>query len=131
MNALIEQTQIIHQNGKPAFAVIPYEDFLAFTDFQKSSKTKPTKPTKTKKSAKIATETLIPHAVVASMALENANVIKAWRQHFRLTQQQLADKMGISQSALAQLEANPTPKKATLKKFAEALDLSLEQVIFD
>lgn len=128
MNALIEQTQIIHQNGKPAFAVIPYEDFLAFTDFQKSSKTK---PTKTKKSAKIATETLIPHAVVASMALENANVIKAWRQHFRLTQQQLADKMGISQSALAQLEANPTPKKATLKKFAEALDLSLEQVIFD
>lgn len=128
MNALIEQTQIIHQNGKPAFAVIPYEDFLAFTDFQKSSKTK---PTKIKKSAKIATETLIPHAVVASMALENANVIKAWRQHFRLTQQQLADKMGISQSALAQLEANPTPKKATLKKFAEALDLSLEQVIFD
>lgn len=128
MNALIEHTQIIHQNGKPAFVVIPYEDFLAFTDFQKSPKAK---LTTAKKSAKTATENLLPHAVVASMALENANVIKAWRQHFRLTQQQLADKMGISQSAMAQLEANPSPKKATLKKFAEALDLSLEQVIFD
>lgn len=128
MNALIEHTQIIHQNGKPAFAVIPYEDFLAFTDFQKSPKSK---STKAKKSAKIVTDNLIPHAVVASMALENVNVIKAWRQHFQLTQQQLADKMEISQSALAQLEANPKPKKSTLKKFAEALNLSLEQVIFD
>lgn len=52
-------------------------------------------------------------------------VLKDWRKHRRLTQWQLADKLGVHQSEITRIEgtANITMKK--LEQVAEALDLEI------
>jgi len=58
------------------------------------------------------------------------SLIKAWREYFKLTQAELAEKAGMKQSALARLESSGrTPRKSTSAKIAEALEISVDQLI--
>jgi transcriptional regulator with XRE-family HTH domain len=52
----------------------------------------------------------------------------AWREHFGLTQAELAGRIGITQAAYAQMERVKQPRKATLEKVAMALGLEAEQL---
>jgi transcriptional regulator with XRE-family HTH domain len=52
----------------------------------------------------------------------------AWREHFGLTQSEVASRIGITQAAYAQMERVKNPRKATLEKVAEALGLEAEQL---
>ena len=113
MNAHIDNVQIIQENGKPAFAVIPYLDFMKIK----------------KQIEKPALKTLIPHDVVKMNLLDGASMVKAWRIHFKMTQAALAQKAGITQAALSQIEKpEAKPHKATLEKIAAALDLTVEHL---
>jgi DNA-binding XRE family transcriptional regulator len=103
--------QIIEQGGKPAFAVLPYEDFV-------------------KLAAQCADESdvTIPHEVVKAN-VRGDTMVKAWREHLGLTQDELAAKAGISQPAVAKLEKpDSRPRRATLKKLAAAMGIEVEQL---
>jgi transcriptional regulator with XRE-family HTH domain len=52
----------------------------------------------------------------------------AWREHFGLTQAEVAGRIGITQAAYAQMERVRQPRKATLAKVASALGLEVEQL---
>jgi transcriptional regulator with XRE-family HTH domain len=52
----------------------------------------------------------------------------AWREHFGLTQADLAQRIGISQAAYAQMEHVKQPRKATLEKVAAAMGLEVDQL---
>jgi transcriptional regulator with XRE-family HTH domain len=52
----------------------------------------------------------------------------AWREHFGLTQAEVASRIGITQAAYAQMERVKQPRKATLEKVASALGLEVEQL---
>lgn len=71
----------------------------------------------------------IPHAVVSAV-VDGAAPMQAWREHLRLTQAEVAARMGVSQAAYAQMEAVKRPRKATLAKIAAALGLDIEQLNF-
>ena len=103
--------QIIEQNGVPAFAVIPYDEYLkAFPEVGDNDET-------------------VPHEVVGLIIKKGYNLIKAWRIHLGLTQKQVAEKAGITQSALSQMEKTDQEKRtATLEKLAHAMGLSVEQL---
>jgi len=58
--------QIIEQGGIPAFAVIPYADFIAMFPEKE--------------------DITIPHDVVGIIAKEGCNLLRAWRKYLRLTQ---------------------------------------------
>jgi DNA-binding XRE family transcriptional regulator len=107
MNAPIKFQTIFGENGKPAFIVVPYNEFRRMSGG--------------------FTPGTIPHAVV-SAAVDGASAIAAWREYLRLTQAEVAARMGVSQSAFAQMEAAKRPRKATLAKVAEALGLEVEQL---
>ena len=70
----------------------------------------------------------VPNAVVGTVFDGSISVIKAWREYLRLTQAELAARIGISQAAYAQMEAVKQPRKATLQKVADAMGLALEQL---
>jgi transcriptional regulator with XRE-family HTH domain len=56
--------------------------------------------------------------------------VKEWRERRRLTQEQLADKAGISRGFLARLEtARHDPKLSTLEKIAKALRVPLTELL--
>lgn len=106
--------QIISQNGKPAFAVIPWNEYQALIHKQ-------IEPDES--------DVWFPNEVVKAN-VRGESLIKAWREYFKRTQAELAAKAGMTQSALARLErSNASPRKATLSKLAEALGISVEQLI--
>ena len=104
--------QIIEYDGKPAFAVVPYDQFEKLAAQYVPD----------------ASDVSFPHEVVKAN-INGDSLVKAWREYLGLTQQQLADRLGISQPAMARLE-KPDAKlrRSTLKKIATALDLVVEQL---
>lgn len=106
--------QIIKLNGKPAFAVIPWNEYQKLLNNQIESN---------------ESDVWFPNEVVKANA-RGDSLIKAWREYLNLTQAELASKAGMKQSALARLETNTTnPRKSTLLKLAEALGVTVDQLI--
>jgi len=106
--------QIITQNGKPAFVVIPWNEYQELIHKQVESE---------------EADVWFPNEVVKAN-VRGESLIKAWREYFKLTQAELAAKAGMKQSALARLESHKvSPRKATLAKLAEAMGIGVEQLI--
>ncbi|RLB16036.1 MAG: transcriptional regulator [Deltaproteobacteria bacterium] len=100
--------QIIKQDGKPAFVVIPYHEYLKMLPED---------------------EITVPHEVVELVIRRNMNLVKAWRTYLGLTQAEVAKRAGISQAALSQMERRENSlRTATLEKLAKAMGLHAEQL---
>ncbi len=109
--------QTIMQGGKPAFVVIPYDDYLQWTSGKK------------KLTSRVAPKgDRIPHAVVKMTLGGQVTLARAWREWLNLTQEEVARRMGVTQPALAQIENAKRPRKATLEKLAHALKIDVLQL---
>ncbi len=108
MNAPTKFQTIMDDDGKPLFVVVPYAVFQRMR-------------------ADVASG-MVPNAVVNRVFDGGVSPMAAWREHLRLTQAEVAHRMGISQSAYAQAEAGKRPRKATMEKAATAMGLTLDQL---
>lgn len=103
--------QIIKQDGKPAFAVMPYDDFIALLNRQ-------------------GEDVYLPDEIVRMYIMEGTSLLRAWREYKGFTQTQVAEKLGVSQPAMAQMERpEANLRKKTLKKLADVLGITVEQLI--
>jgi len=94
--------------------VIPYEEYTAAFASEGIQEAK---------------ESTVPHEVAARVLKEQISPIRAWREHLGLTQAEVAARMGVSQSAFAQMEAPESkPRMNTLTKIAAALGLTPAQI---
>ncbi|MCH8068158.1 MAG: helix-turn-helix transcriptional regulator [Candidatus Marinimicrobia bacterium] len=58
------------------------------------------------------------------------SLLKAWRVFMRLTQKDVAKALGISQSAVSQIEKTGViPRKYTLEKLASVLNVDAKLII--
>ena len=123
-----EEIQIIERDGKPEWAVLPYEEYLQLLD--QSELLEDIRDFDTINAAiDRREEELIPAEVVYAI-LDGENPIKVWREYRELTQQQLADTAGISKPYLSQIETGKRMGTTEiLSAIAKALDVSLEEVI--
>ena len=108
MNARTEFQIIVGADGKPAFVVVPYEQFRRM----RGGFTKGT----------------VPNEVVNFSYERGVSPLAAWREHFNLTQAEVAARIGVTQAAYAQMERVKQPRKATLEKVAAAMGLEVEQL---
>lgn len=109
---IYDNVQVIRRNGKPEYAVVPYDEYLRLIEKNEDNKA------------------LIPHEVVELIIEKEFNLLKAWRKHLALTQKQVARKAGITQSALSQMERTETNHRtATLEKLAKALGIETVQLV--
>ena len=107
MNKPISFQTILGADGSPAFVVVPYDEFV--NRFEQAGD-------------------LVPHAVVELVIEQGLTPVKAWRTHLKLTQGMLGERMGISQSAYAQLEASSKLRKSSREKIARAMGISEQQL---
>ncbi|EAO5491625.1 helix-turn-helix domain-containing protein [Salmonella enterica] len=70
----------------------------------------------------------IPHDVVSIMVDEDVSLLAAWRIYRRMTQKEVAELLGVKQSAVSQFEKVETPRKTTLEKLAEIYDCHIGQL---
>lgn len=104
MNAPTNIQIINGPDGKPAFVVIPYDEYK-----------------------KSRAESMIPHEVVCA-TVDGATPVRAWREHLRLTQAEVAERLGIAQSSYAKQEASDSLRRSSIEKIAAALGITFEQL---
>jgi DNA-binding XRE family transcriptional regulator len=74
-------------------------------------------------------EEFLPAEMVDAL-LDGANPIRVWREHRRLSQQQLAEVAGISKPYLSQLEAGKREaSQRVIRRLAEALRVDLDDLL--
>lgn len=121
---MIEPTKIqpIYQDGVPAFVVIPFADF---------AREHPTEAAQIKpKNPRIPEGDYVPHEVVGLHIERDLTYLRAWREYLGLTQAEVAERAGITQAALSQMESGEAKlRKATREKLARAMGLNQEQLV--
>lgn len=117
--------QVIEQDGKPAFYVVPAalwermreaaEDAEDIADLERFEREDD--------------GVRYPAAVALAMA-DGASPLRAWREHRGLTLQALAETAGLSRAYVSQIEgAKRTGSAATLAKLAQALGIPVAALI--
>src|SRR5258708_21233987 len=122
-----ENFQLIERDGKPEWAVHPYDEYLRLVEQAETLQ-----DIRDYDSAKAALEKgedeIVPSTVVYAI-LDGKNPIKVWRDYRGFTQQQLADKAKISKPYLSQIETGKrTGTTEILSAVAKALNVSLDEV---
>jgi DNA-binding XRE family transcriptional regulator len=124
----LEEIQIIEREGKPEWAVLPYDEYLELLeqaelledirDFERINA-----------AIERGEEELIPSEIVNAI-LDGENPVKVWREFRGLTQGQLADAAGISKPYLSQIETGKRKGSTDiLSALAKVLKVTLEEVI--
>lgn len=108
MNAPTNIQMINGPDGKPAFVVMPYADFVQTYGQGRD---------------------LIPHEVI-SATVQGATPARAWREYLKLTQAEVASRLAISQPSYAKQEGSEKLRPATVAKIAKALGITNEQLDF-
>ena len=105
----LTNVQVINgPDGKPSFVVIPYDDYLRAYEREHN---------------------LIPNEVV-SLVVDGATPARAWREYLKLTQAEIAQRLGITQPSYAKQEASNGLRPVTIKKIAAALGITVAQLDF-
>ena len=120
--------QIIEKNGKPEWAVIPYNEYKKLQDaLEDAEDIKDIE--ENLKAIQEGKESTIPGEVTFSI-LDGTNPIRAWREYKKIKMNELAQKVGISAAYLSQIENNKrNPTVDTLKAIAGELDIDVELLI--
>ena len=119
--------QIIEKNGRPEWAVVPYEEYQRLV-----TEAEMLQDVRDYDEAKLTLanrEELIPSQVTYAL-LDGENPLRVWREHRGLTQQQVAEAAGISKPYLSQLESGQ--RKGTtevLQAIAKVLNVSLDDLV--
>lgn len=106
--------QIIERNGKPEWAVLPYEDYLQLIE-QAEMLQDIQEYDRAKAAVESGEEEVLPADVVYAL-VDGENPIKVWREYRKWTQSQLAEAVGISVPFLSQIETGK--RKASTKVMA-------------
>ena len=120
--------QIIKQGDKPEWAVIPYEAYVQL--IEKAEMAQDIEDyDRAKETLEQGESELIPSDVIYAI-MDGGNPIKTWREYRRISQQDMAEKAGISVPYLSQLETGKRKgSMQVLTAIAKALGLSLDQIV--
>jgi DNA-binding XRE family transcriptional regulator len=119
--------QVIEKNGKPEWAIIPYEEYQRL--LEEAEMLQDIQAYEEAKLSVAQGEELIPSEVTFAI-LDGESPIRVWREYRGMTQQQVAEKAGISKPYLSQLESGQ--RRGTteaLSAVARALGVSLEDLV--
>lgn len=120
--------QIIERDGKPEWAVVPYEVYIQLVE-QAEMLQDIRDYDAVKDALESGEEELIPSQIVYAI-MDGSNPIKVWREYRGISQQAMAELAGISVPYLSQLETGKRKGSlVVLTAIAKALKISLDDVV--
>jgi DNA-binding XRE family transcriptional regulator len=120
--------QIIERNGKPEWAIVPYKVYLQLVEQAEMLHDIYDFDT-VKEALNQGNEELIPSQVVYAI-LDGSNPIRVWREYRGISQQELAERAGISVPYLSQIEkAKRKGSLEVLNTIARVLKVSLDDLV--
>ncbi|MFZ5862894.1 MAG: helix-turn-helix domain-containing protein [Nitrospirota bacterium] len=116
--------QILKKDGKPEWAVLPYDEYRKLLDAAEVSE-----DVAVYRAAKaIPEEELVP-AEVVNRILDGESAVTVWREHRGMTQAALAKAAGLSTAYVSQIEAGKRVGTVTaLRGIAKALNVGLDEL---
>ena len=122
----MKDIQVIKVNGKPAFAVMPYEAYTSLIEVLEDYK-----DIKALEAFEQSPSEGYPAAVVDRL-INGENPFKVWREYRKLSGQSLSKQVGISAAYLSQLESGMRePSVKTLQALSKALDVDMDLLLFE
>jgi DNA-binding XRE family transcriptional regulator len=116
--------QIIEKNGKPEYAVIPYQEYERLLELAEDMA-----DARAFDEAMARDEEIVPYELVKQL-LEGGNPIRLWRQHRGLTQAQLAKKVKVGQPYIAMLEKGERKGAVEmLQRIAAVLEVEVDDLL--
>ena len=120
--------QIIEKEGRPEWAVIPYEDYLRLVEAQEDV----VDAIAIERSLQLladGSDELVPVQLVDRI-LDGDNPITVWREHRSHSIVELANKCGVTPSAISQIEKRKRqPSIGLLRKMAAALSVKVDDLL--
>lgn len=124
----MSKPQVIYQDGKPAFAVLPWK-YYEF--FRKHVAEAELTDEELMTLAELDDDEVIPMFVSERLSA-GEHPLKVFREYRDMTQKQLAETVGISPEYVSQIESRKKQASVdTLQAIAEALSLNLDDLIQD
>lgn len=121
-------TQIITTPGGDRLVVLPEADYEALVAAAEDAADIAT-VRRFKERLASGEEELVPAAIVDRL-VAGENAIRVWREHRGLSASSLAEKAGIAQAFLSQIETGKRDGTVTtLKKIADALSVTVDDLI--
>ncbi|MEX0941172.1 MAG: helix-turn-helix transcriptional regulator [Pseudomonadales bacterium] len=120
--------QIIENNGKPEYAVVPIADYRAL--IEKAEMLDDVAAFDKAEGPLVSGEDeLVPSHIVDSL-LANVNAVKVWREYRGLSQTALAGAAGLSQAYIAQIETGKREGRIdAFKSIAQALEVDIDDLV--
>lgn len=103
---------VVSTNGTPTQVLVPIDEYL---------------PVFNRPDAPPPGYTFVPNDV-GTKVTEGASPLRAWREYLKLTQEEVAARMGVSRPASTQMEQSENPHAATLEKAAQAFGIATAQL---
>jgi DNA-binding Xre family transcriptional regulator len=120
--------QIIEKNGKPEWAIIPFQDYKKLQEaLEDAEDIKEIE--ENLKAIKEGKEITVPGEVTFAI-LDGISPIRAWREHRQIKMNELSKRVGISPAYLSQIEnGKRNPTIDTLKAIAKELEIDIDMLI--
>lgn len=116
--------QIIEKNGKPEWAIVPYEEYRKLLQALENLD-----DIRAYDEAVESEEEYLPADMVRRI-VDGENPVRVWREHRGMSQTKLASSAGISPAYVSQLENGVRKGSAqVLRSLARALNIDIEDLL--
>lgn len=121
--------QIIEREGKPEYAVVPYNEYLELLALAEDARDAVDAQAAMKELA-TGEDEAIPGEVAARLITSDEHPLKVWREYRGLTQKALGDAAGVGKSYISQIEnTGKTASTKVLKALALALEVGIDDLV--
>lgn len=123
--------QIIEREGKPEYAVLPYDEYLNLLTLAESSQDASDAREAMVELASDKDE-VIPANIVGRLISGDDHPLRVWREYREFTQEALGHIAGVGKSYISQIEAgNKSGSAKVLKALAGALQVDIDDLLVE
>lgn len=123
--------QIIEREGKPEYAVLPYDEYLKLLELAEDAQDLEA-AREARRELDRGDDEVIPAEMVEKLISGEEHPLKIWREYRGITQEALGKEAGVGKSYISQIEAgNKSGSAKLLKALADTLNVDIDDLLVD